>query len=327
MRLNSRFTRCPACGARQAESLEARPARAAHLKVPLSHTPLIHTPSVLAPQLPARKIWRPTSRALTAPYYATVEASEAAPAPRGLRRPVTLGVSALVVTSALYLGFLQGNETTVSTPMAVSGKVKAQPAAPPTVLAQRAPPGRSPASVRTPLIAKAAPLAAAPQVPPVAPVAPTRHVSTASTQAKHNPGEPVGTQVQTDKARADASRQLRSARANLQQNNLSATRARVTAAIAAQPDNRDALNLRDTLGAREQRRDALLSLARGCSYVARWACVWHNAGSALAVDSSSKEAQRLVDLATRETELASAWPAQQAAPPAPDDHTSAISHH
>ena len=76
---------------------------------------------------------------------------------------------------------------------------------------------------------------------------------------------------------------------------------------------------------REQQRDALLSLARGCGYIARWTCVSHNAGTALQIDSSSKEAQRLMTLAVRETEL-NPPPVEPAPEPAPDMRD-VISHH
>ena len=85
--------------------------------------------------------------------------------------------------------------------------------------------------------------------------------------------------------------------------------------------------MRTTLAEREQQRDALLSLARGCGYIARWGCAWHNAANALQVDSSSKEAQNLVSLAMRESELASAWPTAPAPEPTPDERSPAISHH
>lgn len=329
VRLAGRFARCPACHRGPAESLGVRALPVKHLKVPLSHTPFIHAQSVVPARLPARKNWRGRSRMRTEPYYAILEGPEAAPAPHGMRRPLTLGVSVLAVTSALYLGFIHSDETSVGTPMAVSGKVKAQPAVPPVAIVRHAAPER-PALVRAPPPAKPAPV---PQQ--VAAVAPAQHaVSTsASAETKHALASPPGNVVEkaadkaADKARADASRQLRSARANLQRNNLSATKTRVAAALAAQPDNRDALNLRDTVAAREQQRDASLSVARGCSYVARWACVWHNAGNALAVDSSSKEALRLVDLSMRESELASAWPAQPVAAPPVDERGLAINHH
>ncbi|WP_341313085.1 hypothetical protein WN982_17000 [Paraburkholderia sp. IMGN_8] len=78
---------------------------------------------------------------------------------------------------------------------------------------------------------------------------------------------------------------------------------------------------------REQQHDALLSVARGCGHIARWSCVWHKAGDALLIDSSSKEAQRLVTLEMHESELASAWPPAPADAPTPDERNLAINHH
>jgi hypothetical protein len=89
----------------------------------------------------------------------------------------------------------------------------------------------------------------------------------------------------------------------LHENDLSATKARLASAIAAQPDNPDARRMRSMVSTREQERDALLSLARGCGYVGHWTCVSRNAGTALQIDASSKEARRLVTLATQVTAL------------------------
>jgi hypothetical protein len=122
------------------------------------------------------------------------------------------------------------------------------------------------------------------------------------------------------------SRHLRAARANLQENNLAATKTRLAAAIAAQPDNRDALRMRSTVSTREQQRDALLSLARGCGYIGRWTCVSRNASTALEIDASSKEAQRLVTLATRESELQIAPPVETPPELMPDPRD-LITHH
>lgn len=104
-----------------------------------------------------------------------------------------------------------------------------------------------------------------------------------------------------DAPRPDISRYIKAARVNLQANNLSGAKSRIAAALAAQPGNRDALNLRAAVRTREQERDALLSLARGCSYIARWACVSRNAGEAMQIDSGSKEARRLAMRAMHET--------------------------
>jgi hypothetical protein len=171
---------------------------------------------------------------------------------------------------------------------------------------------------------RSAPVRSPPIPPPPASPPLPRRVASVGPEAKRNQGNQPGNPP--DKPRADVSRNLKAACANLQHNNLSATRARLAAAIAAQPDNRDALNMRSTVNAREQQRDALLSLARGCGYIARWTCVSHNAGTALQIDSSSKEAQRLVTLAQRETELQMPPPAEPAPKPPPDTRD-LTSHH
>ncbi|WP_429358482.1 hypothetical protein [Paraburkholderia sp. GAS32] len=275
---------------------------------------------MLVTRLMTPRIWRPSSRELTDPYSVTSETPVAAPVVHKLRQPVVLGVSMLVVASAVYLGFIHSNDSDDGTPIAVSGKVKTQNVKPPLALAQ----GSAPVFVAQRPV-KPVPVRSLPVPAPVAPPPAPRRMMTASAEAKHNPGGQ--TYNPPVKAGVDASKQIRSARANLQQNNLSATKARLAAAIAAQPDNPDALHMRDTVTAREQERDALLSVARGCGYVARWACVWHKAGDALQVDSSSKEAQRLLTLAMRESELASAWPSTPAPETTSDDRSSAISHH
>jgi hypothetical protein len=130
-----------------------------------------------------------------------------------------------------------------------------------------------------------------------------------------------------DKPRPDISRYLKAARANLQANNLSGARSRLAAAIAAEPGNRDALNLRVTVRTREQERDALLSLARGCGYIGRWTCVSRNAGEALQIDSGSKEAQRLVMRAMHETAFPIDQPAVEPPPEPLPNPRDLIAHH
>ncbi|MFL9907921.1 hypothetical protein [Paraburkholderia sp. RL17-337-BIB-A] len=317
--LAGRFTPCTECNARPVGSLGVRHAPPSPLNVPLADP---------QPMLPTRlmtpRIWRPSSRDLIDPYAVAEEPQVAVSVLQRLRQPVALSVSALVVASAVYLGFLHNNDSVDGTPIAVSGKVKTQNVKPPVAVAQRP----SPVAVAqrpTPVFAAQKPVRSPPIPPPAAPLPAARRTVTASAEAKHNPGGQ--TNPVSNKLRADASKQIRSARANLQQNNLSATKARLAAAIAAQPDSADAQAMRATVAEREQQRDALLSVARGCSYVGRWACVWHKAGDALQVDSSSKEAQSLVSLAMRETELASAWQPAPTAETTPDERSLAISHH
>ncbi len=385
--LAGRFTPCPSCHQWPHESLAARAAPRSSLQVPL-HEPLNDSQPLVDSRLPIRKIWSPSSRALVNPYEFVEKPVVAVPTYQRLRQPLVLAASVLVVTSAVYLGFIRSNDSKVGTPIGVSGKVQTQSVAPLAVLPQKSAPAGAQRSATAPpqkpaTILAQKPVAAAPQKPvtalaqkpvvtlpqkPVAalaqqPVAalPQKPVATVAAQkpttvaalrpaparsppipppaaspplarrvASVEPGAKSDSGGQSgkppDKVRADVSRHLRAARANLQENNLSATKARLAAAIAAQPDNRDALNIRSTLSAREQQRDALLSLARGCGYIARWTCVSHNAGTALQIDSSSKEAQRLVTLAQRETELQMP-PAAEPAPESVPDTRDLTSHH
>ncbi|MFM0733359.1 hypothetical protein PQQ52_23055 [Paraburkholderia sediminicola] len=313
--LAGRFTPCIACNARPLDSFDARATPPSSLNMPLGDAQ-----PMLATRLTTPRIWRPSSRDLTDPYAVILESQVAVPVMQRLRQPIALGVSVLVVASAVYLGFIHSNDSVDGTPIAVSGKVKTQNVRPPVAVAQRSAPvfvAQRPA--------KLAPVRSPPIPPPVATLPAPRRTVVASTETKHNPGGQ--TNSPPDRPRADASKQIRAARANLQQNNLSATKVRLAAAIAAQPDNPDALRMRATVSEREQQRDALLSVARGCGYMARWACVWRKAGDALQVDSSSKEAQRLVTIAMHESELASTWQPTPAPEATPDERGLAISHH
>ncbi|MFM0299653.1 hypothetical protein PQR05_18710 [Paraburkholderia sediminicola] len=313
--LAGRFTPCTECNARPVDSFGARATRPSSLNMPFGNAK-----PMLVTRLTTPRIWRPSSRDLTDPYAVILEPQVATPVLQRLRQPIALGVSVLVVASAVYLGFLHSNDSVDGTPIAVSGKVKTQNVRPPVAVAQRSAPvfvaqrPARPALVRSP---PTPPLAATPPA--------SRRMIVASTEAKP---KPVGqTSNPPDRPRVNTSKQIRAARANLEQNNLSATKVRLAAAIAAQPDNPDALRMRATVAAREQQRDALLSVARGCGYMARWACVWHKADDALLVDSSSKEAQRLLTIAMHESELASAWQPTPAPEATPDERGLAISHH
>ncbi|ASV97062.1 hypothetical protein CJU94_02085 [Paraburkholderia aromaticivorans] len=353
--LSGRFAPCPSCHQRAVESLPARAAPRSPLQVPLNE-PLDDPLPLVDSRLPARRIWSPSSRALVNRYEFVEEPVVAVPIYQRLRQPLVLSASALVVTSAVYLGFIHSNDSDGGTPIAVSGKVQTQHAAPLAVMPQKPaavfaqrsvpaapqkptampaqkaaaaapqPPAVTVAAQKPTTVAalRPAPVRAPPAPPPAAAPPLAGRVASVQPGATRDPGGQSG--KPPDKVRPDVSRHLRAARANLQENNLSATRARLAAAIAAQPDNRDALNMRSTLSAREQQRDALLSLARGCGYIARWTCVSHNAGTALQIDSSSKEAQRLVTLAQRETEL-QIPPAAEPVPESVPDTRDLTSHH
>jgi hypothetical protein len=94
------------------------------------------------------------------------------------------------------------------------------------------------------------------------------------------------------------------ARAMLARDDVSAARSHLATAIAAQPKNADALSLDETTSAREQQRDAVLQAARNCESSGRWICAWHNAGTAMVIDSGSADAKRILSHAMQEAEAA-----------------------
>jgi len=292
-----------------------------------------------ARRLPARRVWNPT-RALANPYAAVEDAAIVQSTYQRMREPLALAASALIVASAVYVGFIHNQDSDADgDPITVSGAISRPKSAPPVLAVQRpetAAPARATAVTAAPRVDTApklpaattaesaalsslparrtAPAASAAGTPSAAPAA---AITTASAQAKRNP-DVAPPLTPEEKARADLARHLRAARASLQNNNLSATKARVAAAIAVQPQSRDAQNLRAAVNTREQQRDALLSLARGCGHIGRWDCVSLNAGSALGIDSSSKEARHLMTLAAQESALDSARTIEPATDTAPD---------
>lgn len=345
--LANRMMPCASCRARSTPSYGAM--------VPTLTVRLNETRPLPPRRLPARRVWSP-SRALANPYATIEEAVVVQSAYRRLREPLVLAASALVVASAVYAGFIHSSDERVEgEPVAVSGAVKRPSVAPPVVAMERlaavssvrsaaevaAPRGEpaptpsvavaaaSPASSSTslpaasPARASASPSLAARRAASAAPVVSTAAtpaattIAIASAQPKPVPSAPPPLTAE-EKARADLSRHLRAARASLQNNNLSATKVRVAAAMVVQPQSREAQNLRAAINTREQQRDALLSLARGCGYIARWDCVSRNAGSALEIDSSSREARHLVTLAMQESALASVQAVESEPSPAPD---------
>ncbi|MEM5313175.1 hypothetical protein [Paraburkholderia sp. JHI869] len=100
-------------------------------------------------------------------------------------------------------------------------------------------------------------------------------------------------------AHADVARNLTNARLSLDKNNLWPARQALRNALAVEPDNPDALQMQTDLVAREQQRDALIGQARQCAHERQWACVRQDAGHAVEVDASSREARHLLASAER----------------------------
>ena len=120
-----------------------------------------------------------------------------------------------------------------------------------------------------------------------------------------------------DEAHPEVAKNLQIARAMLQKDNLTAAEPHLSAILAAQPKNREALDMRADLTGREQRRDAALDVAHGCVYMGRWNCAWHNAGSALVIDSGSADAKSIIAQAMNEAQPPARAPA---APPIVGPH-------
>ncbi|PXW27671.1 hypothetical protein SAMN05445871_1728 [Paraburkholderia caballeronis] len=98
----------------------------------------------------------------------------------------------------------------------------------------------------------------------------------------------------TSKNNAAITGNLASARAGLDRNSLWPARRAITSVLAVQPGNAEAQRLRADLVSREQQRDALLGYARLCERERQWSCAWENAGRAVTIDTSSREAKRLL---------------------------------
>jgi len=101
-------------------------------------------------------------------------------------------------------------------------------------------------------------------------------------------------------AHPEVASNLASARLNLDKNNLWPARRALTSALAVEPGNPEAQQMQTDLVAREQQRDALIGQARQCEHERQWACVRQNAGQAVDVDASSREARHLLTLASGE---------------------------
>ena len=302
--LAARLLSCPSCGANQADSLDPfgwfpPTSSSAKARFPAS-------PSSIEPLLAAPAAWNTQAGAEDDRFYAKYDPWEGPGRARRMPVWVTLVVALLVLAVAGYCVLRPGSKVNNVASKAVFGSVTAQQAG----QAAAAPaPAPAPAPIPAPI---PAPPPAAVAVP--APPAPVTRPAESLAAVPHGAISPApeakrditGNQ---DLAHADVSKNLQIAHAMLQKDNLSAAESRVAAVLAAQPNNRDALSMREDLRARQQQRDAALDVARGCVYMGRWNCAWHNAGNALVVDSSSADAKRIVAQAMREAQLARAPPA------------------
>ncbi|SDQ94292.1 hypothetical protein [Paraburkholderia tuberum] len=245
-----------------------------------SSPPIVATAPTVAPSSPPVVATAPAVARSSPPIVAT--APTVAPS-----SPPVVATAPAVARSAPPVVATAPVPARPSTPVVVTTPTAARPSTPVVTTA------RAVASTKTSSAAISAPT--------------PRGAALASTSTNSNTDTMAAPLTQADKQRADAERNLKAAHGYLRRGNLAATRARLAAVITAQADNRDARSMRAQVSTLEQQRDALLSLARGCSNVGQWECASHNANEALRIDSSSKAAQRLVALASHE----SAWQTMQ----------------
>lgn len=111
-----------------------------------------------------------------------------------------------------------------------------------------------------------------------------------------------------------SARLLAGARDSLAKNDLSAAHALLS---RTSETHGEAAELRDDLRSREAARDAALGSARDCAAQQRWQCAWHNAGNALAIDASSREARALVRRSIVESGAATTPPGPGGGPDVP----------
>jgi len=119
---------------------------------------------------------------------------------------------------------------------------------------------------------------------------------TAPAALDHPPPAPASKHDTSE--RRDATRQLAIARTDLARNRLWPARRAITNALAADPDNANAQQLRTELASRERERDALIGHASECARHREWRCVHQYAARAASVDTSSRDARRLLARST-----------------------------
>ncbi|WP_223959389.1 hypothetical protein [Paraburkholderia sabiae] len=90
---------------------------------------------------------------------------------------------------------------------------------------------------------------------------------------------------------------LNDARASLAQKNLTAAKAAISEVLSVAPRNDEAMRLQGDIAERESERDVALRVAATCANDGLWSCVVKQANQALAIDSSSKDAQILLERA------------------------------
>lgn len=214
----------------------------------------------------------------------------AAPPPRR-SRAVWGGVAMIGVVIGAYAMFHRGPSTPRHGVQIIEGKVL-RPLGASAALAAN-PPVVPMARTSTLPVIPAMPAAPIAPAVPTAPVAPVDDASEQAQEASFGQRNSPGPKPSAY-ANSAVTKDLLNARAALDRHSLWPARKAVTSALAAQPSNPDAQQLRTELVAREQERDALIGDARQCAHARQWTCVRRSAGRAASVDISSREAKRLL---------------------------------
>jgi hypothetical protein len=313
-------------GASSVVSMQAAPAPSA--AKPFAPEPLAAKPSVPPPL--AEKAAPPAPLAAKPPAPAPLVAKAAPPAPLAAKPVAPTTLAAKPAAPAPLTAKLPEAEIAVpkaAAPKPVLQLSTAQPAAVPNrspqasvvpapaaqthaasvVTAQSStasrPIAQTPSSVSKPAtqIAATAPRSSNAPKSPQATLAAVPHPATPpSLDAKH--ATTAKSNAIPYQTRPDIARNLQIASAMLQKDNLTSAETHLSAVLAAQPKNREALDMREDLSGREQQRDAALDVARGCVYMTRWNCAWQNAGNALVIDSGSVEAKAIIAQAMNEAQ-------------------------
>lgn len=122
----------------------------------------------------------------------------------------------------------------------------------------------------------------------------------AAAQHTHAQEDLVGTRQDNVASHTRVAGNLSRARASLERNSLWPARRDIMIALAEQPGNGEAQQMRAELVARERERESLLAYARLCARGGQWVCARHNAAHAVSVDASSRTARRLLSRAIAE---------------------------
>lgn len=191
---------------------------------------------------------------------------------RGVKASAVLAlvVAAALLGGAVFLHWYEDSDTSQpqTRSIATQGNVTSNVMSEPSQPVQPIQPGRP-----------SAPTPATPQAPAVAQSPPATQPSARDAGDKNRKMMPIA---------------LSRAHDGLARNDLHMARSGVYWALSLQPDNPEALQMKQDLLSRERARDDALKAARSCVVQQSPICAWQNANHALSIDSSSTEAKALV---------------------------------